>query len=306
MNICCIICLLFTAIDLPNDIEVFNNTQEGKDISSINIGIVRVEYDEIQPSENEPGATKYTLRGRTVLVAQDENKDGRAEIWFRYDDAGMIDMMITDVDGDGEPDAYDKITDDAQLQNITGEGKIITGDKTYNMLKNRTINYTVNPPKTLLDENFDAENKGLSKHDYVDFKYWSVEQGTVDLIFGELKREDETMGLLISLNGLTRFDSGFKPTILRTREAFMFSPGRYRLTFEVYGSVKYENNCLHVIIGALHEENITVENYRLYDVKQIEFNVTDPISAPIIFEHTGADWDTIEIDDIRLERIPTQ
>ena len=104
------------------------------------------------------------------------------------------------------------------------------------------------PPEVLLVEDFNNENGGLYKLDYVGFLQWNVSDGTVDLV-GTAPFDDflpRTQRLYVDLDGTMR-DGGK----LTSKEVFDLPKGRYRLEFKMAGTPRdrQEPNTVNVAVG---------------------------------------------------------
>jgi tetratricopeptide (TPR) repeat protein len=110
--------LSFPLIVLTTTLLVF--TQIGANsIKVLNLGKVTIKYDQIRKPPDEPGVTKYLLLGKVVLVAEDTDENGKADTWFRYNIDETADLLMSDTNGNGTPDEYDAIDDNANLENVT-------------------------------------------------------------------------------------------------------------------------------------------------------------------------------------------
>lgn len=72
------------------------------------IGGYPLEYDQALPADTNgngtPDRTSYYLGDRLVWSAYDEDEDGEADLWLRYRNGDMVDLELTDTNGDGEPE----------------------------------------------------------------------------------------------------------------------------------------------------------------------------------------------------------
>ena len=100
-------------------IAMMFTTLEAKSTKRLQLGTLAIKYDEIHKPVDEPGVTKYLLAGKTVLVADDSDKNGKADTWFRYNRNEMADLLINDTNGDGIPDEYETIDNDGNLEDAT-------------------------------------------------------------------------------------------------------------------------------------------------------------------------------------------
>lgn len=72
------------------------------------IGGYPLEYDQTLSADTDgngtPDRTSYYLGNRLVWSAYDEDEDGAADLWLRYRNGDMVDLELTDQNGDGKPE----------------------------------------------------------------------------------------------------------------------------------------------------------------------------------------------------------
>lgn len=148
-----------------------------------------------------------------------------------------------------------------------------------------------------IKDDFDTENDARFQFSYTGFRNWRVTRGSVDLI-GANSEYDFVPGhgLYVDLDG---YYSGAK---FETRSALQLSPGSYTLSFSLAGSQRGDTNTVHVSLGSMFSESITLPSAAKFTAYTRRIVVSEPISAQLVFDHEGRDGYGLLLDDVVLAR----
>ena len=157
------------------------------------------------------------------------------------------------------------------------------------------------PPLTLLEDDFNAENGGISYAlTYTGFARWNVIAGTVDLIgTPPVAFLPSNQGMYVDLDGNT-MEAG----TLQTKDTFELLPATYELRFSLAGSLRegYPPDTVIVSVGESFSETIILESHTPLETYTRTFRVRSRVLAPVTFKHLGGDNVGILLDDVRLRR----
>jgi len=93
-------------------LSVFPQTIWGESSNSglVVLGKYRIVYDEVFEDDTDGDGindrTSYYKQGTLVLTAWDTDRDGKDDLWFRFDSEEYLDLEVSDLNGDGRPDEF--------------------------------------------------------------------------------------------------------------------------------------------------------------------------------------------------------
>ena len=153
----------------------------------------------------------------------------------------------------------------------------------------------------VFSDSFEGESSQSVKN-YSPFKYWDVTDGTVDLVSeadGGFGISCFTGSKCLDLDG-SSFDSG----VLKTKEQFALSAGKYTLTFALAGNpLRGDTNSVMVSLGDVFSETISLAGNDPFKTFTREIEVTADTSAFLSFENEGGDQHGAILDDVALNSI---
>ncbi len=154
----------------------------------------------------------------------------------------------------------------------------------------------------VFSDSFEGESSQSVKN-YSPFEFWNVTDGTVDLVseadggFGGISCSDGTRCL--DLDGSSS-DSG----VLKTKQQFALSAGKYTLTFALAGNpLRGDTNSVMVSLGDVFSETISLAGNDPFKTFTREIEVTADTSAFLSFENEGGDQHGAILDDVALNSI---
>lgn len=173
------------------------------------------------------------------------------------------------------------------------------------LTQSSTSNNTI--ASTLLDDNFDSENKGRGALNYSHFRNWFAIRGTVDLLGNGFSNVNllPVQGLYVDLDGT----SG-TPGTLVSKKLLSFQPGKYILQFDLAGSQggfprnSKTPDTVKVSLGNLYQETFTIpwDNPVKTIIRHI--SVSQPTIARLIFEElTDHDNDGLLLDNVKIYKV---
>ena len=148
----------------------------------------------------------------------------------------------------------------------------------------------------LFSDTFNSENSGSGALNYNGLNFWTVSNGTVDLIGNGYFDFFPGNGMYLDLDGSTS-----DAALLTSTSAFNFTPGTYTLSFDLGGSTRGDNNTVDVSLGGLYNETFTLASGFPLTNYQRTFNVGAATSANLSFDHHGGDNFGIILDNVALD-----
>lgn len=154
----------------------------------------------------------------------------------------------------------------------------------------------------VFSDSFDGEPNQSVKN-YTPFEFWNVTDGTVDLV----SQADGGFGIscfdggnCLDLDGSTA-DSG----VLKTKQQFALSAGKYTLTFALAGNpLKQDTNSVKVMLGGVFSETISLAGNAPFVTFTKEIEVTADTTAFLSFENEGGDHHGAILDNVALDYTP--
>lgn len=276
----------------------------------IRVGKYEIKFDESTGEDTDgDGATdkiSYFLDGSLVLTACDENGNGKADLWFVYDDEEYLIMEVCDLDGDGEPDEFTRLSREEEVVEITAavEEEVPTDSKRATESKTgKDSAASAKVAEVVFEDDFNAEGGGRALNNYRDFKNWVVTEGEVDLLGHGYWDFYPDYGLYIDMDGTQRPKETAKAGTLESKQRFKLSPGTYRLSFDVAGNPLSGPNTLSVSLGVLYGEDIIIKKEAPFVTIMRLISVPSASEARLVFSHHGGDWEGILLDNVKLERV---
>jgi hypothetical protein len=218
--------------------------------------------------------------------------------WQRFE-VPMLPLSVWRVRGTNQPVAEAAFRQ--VLANVTAlrvRGEYLNGADTSD-LDNVTLSFVPVGSLVFMDT-FTGENGGAGEFNYTGFANWTVTRGAVDL-----QRQSDFgygPGLFVDLDGST--DAAGR---LESKAAFDLAPGVYELRFRLgHTDSSGQTNVMTVSFGGLFSEQFTRSNTTPGAFEEIvrRVTVTAPVSARLAFDHEGADFYGLTIDDVLLYRLP--
>lgn len=163
--------------------------------------------------------------------------------------------------------------------------------------------YVTTRDAVLLQDDFDAENRGRPELMYDRFTHWHVKDGTVDLVgVGSDWDFQPGHGLYVDLDGDRPDGVRFEPGVLSSRQAFELTPGVYELSFRLAGSQRGDTNTTEVRLGRVYRERITLSATAPFRQYVNTFRVRHSQTARLYFDNEGADGYGLLLDAVTLRR----
>ena len=279
-------------------------------LDAIRIGRYEIEFDE-SSGEDSDGDGKvdkvsYYLRDSLVLTAWDEDGNGKAELWFIYDEEEYLVQEVADTDGDGRPDEFTRMSRDEKVVEVEAGAEAeefidLKKGSESGGAKNAAASAKV--VRVIFEDDFNTEGGGHGLLNYRGFKNWEVTEGEVDLLGHGFWDYFPDHGLFIDMDGTQRPKEQARAGTLRAKKWFSLSPGTYRLSFDVAGNPHTGPNTLSVSMGELFSEDICVKKNAPFVTVMRLINVRSATRVRLEFRHHGGDWDGMIMDNVRLEQV---
>ena len=152
----------------------------------------------------------------------------------------------------------------------------------------------------LFFDGFDAEKPDTLNSPLIN---WKILAGAVDVLSaGNLCGPAGRSSSCVDLDG-----SGAAAGTIATQQAFALSAGLYRLTFDLAGAYRpgsgSESNTVTVSLGGYFSEDFTLLRYDPFQTFTRDIAVAGPGVANIGFNHQGADWIGLLLDNVSLAHV---
>lgn len=154
--------------------------------------------------------------------------------------------------------------------------------------------------------------------DYNGLKNWTVIDGFVDLIGIDLWPLQPGHGLFLDMVGTdlpaeAKRDRRHAIGTIQSKQAFTFGPGRYRLTFDLAGNLRFACGPMYmkVTIPGLLDQIVTVNDWQQeFETYTFDFSTASSASGTLTFAHQPVEpgWVTtvgLLLDNIRLVNLDT-
>jgi len=92
------------------------DTASTSKVSTFQLGEYSIEYDTSE--EVSGGHVVYKKDEQIVLSVFDTNSNGKDDLWLRYNDDLVLDLEVSDSDGDGEADTFVTLDTDENVTDI--------------------------------------------------------------------------------------------------------------------------------------------------------------------------------------------
>jgi hypothetical protein len=132
---------------------------------------------------------------------------------------------------------------------------------------------------------------------------WNVTAGSIDVLSaGNLCGPAGSYSHCVDLDG-----TGKSAGTIESKQTFGVGAGVYRLTFDLAGANRKwpgsESNTVTVSFGEFFSEDITLLQYDPFQTFTRDINILGPGLANITFNHHGADWIGLLLDNVSLSSV---
>jgi hypothetical protein len=132
---------------------------------------------------------------------------------------------------------------------------------------------------------------------------WWTTSGAVDVLgAGNLCGTAGGLSNCLDLDGTSS-----KAGTIQSKESFAVGPGAYRLSFDLAGANRgwlgSASNTVNISFGGFYSEAFTMLQYDPFQTFTRDILVASPGTANIVFDHEGADWIGILLDNVSLSQV---
>jgi hypothetical protein len=154
---------------------------------------------------------------------------------------------------------------------------------------------SVSQASTMFQDNFNSENGGAGALNYYNLTNWNVTRGAVDLIGNGYYDFYPGNGLYLDMDG-----SANGAGRIESKTSFLFNPGVvYTLSYDLGGNARGGSDTITVSIGGVAASYMLNASVPLQN-HSISFLMVAPFTGPIVFDHAGADYVGIILDNVEL------
>jgi PEP-CTERM motif len=152
----------------------------------------------------------------------------------------------------------------------------------------------------LFFDNFDAEAPNVLNSKLLQ---WTIAAGEIDVLApGNLCGAAGHYSNCVDLDG-----TGKRAGMIRSKQGFTLDPGLYRLTFDLAGANRIwtgsATNTVTVSLGGFFSEDFTLLRYDPFQTFTRDITVASAGYANIVFDHHGADWVGLLLDNVLLSSV---
>jgi PEP-CTERM motif len=152
----------------------------------------------------------------------------------------------------------------------------------------------------LFFDNFEADAPDVLNSTLLN---WNVTSGAIDVLSsGNICGSAGDPSRCVDLDG-----TGKSAGTIQSKQSFTLDPGLYRLTFDLAGANRIwtgsASNTVTVSLGGYFSEDFTLFRYDPFQTFTRDINVGSSGPVNIVFNHHGADWIGLLLDNVSLSNV---